>query len=69
MKGAIEYLRALRDICAKSNLNCDACPLMDIKEFGDLSSCPMMTSPNAWSDEDILKMVKMVGRIADGTRD
>lgn len=69
MKGAIEYLKAVRDICTKSNLNCDVCPLMDIKEFGDLSSCPMMTSPNAWSDEHILKMVSMPERVKNGRID
>ncbi len=63
MKGAVEYLRALRDICTKAELKCNTCPLMEIKEHGDLPSCSVMTSPNAWSDEDILRMVSMPERV------
>lgn len=66
MKGAIEYLRAVRDICTKAELKCNICPLNDIEEYGDLSLCPMMTSPNAWSDEDILRMVSMPERVKNG---
>ena len=61
MKGAIEYLRALRDIC--NDTICEECPL----SYGE--ACPYLIRPDEQMDEDILKMVKMVERIANGTRD
>ena len=61
MKGAIEYLRAVRNIC--NDTICDECPLAREE------TCPYLIRPDEQMDEDILKMVKMVGRITDGTRE
>lgn len=48
MKGAIEYLRAVRDICSVNN--CDECPIIGI--------CPWMGEyPRRWTDGYILRML------------
>lgn len=67
MKGAIEYLRAVRDICTKSE-TCKKCPLEGYP------ACLIVQGERAQydkmlTDEEITDMVKMVGRIANGTRD
>lgn len=61
MKGAIEYLRAVRDICKDSNLNCDKCPLMNASEYS--AGCPIENKPAFLTDEDILFMVKLPERV------
>ena len=56
MKGAIEYLRAVRDICA--DRDCDECPIYRL--------CPWTGSyPNCWDDEHIVAMVKHTGKMLE----
>lgn len=60
MKGAIEYLRALRQVCKDSKGNCKSCPLgkaQDIRE----TTCPRLTPPDSWTDEKTTSMVKIGG--------
>lgn len=63
MKGAIEYLRAVRDICKDSNLNCIKCPLNANEYF---VGCPMETKPACLTDDDILFMVNAPERVKNG---
>lgn len=49
MKGAIEYLRAVRDLCDGGCKNCDL-----------FVSCPFVVQPKLWTDEKILRMLKGV---------
>lgn len=57
MKGAIEYLRAVRDIC--TDKDCGECPL-------DGKVCPFYEYPSKWTDEDILRMVNAPERVKNG---
>lgn len=56
MKGAIEYLRTVRDICRTSDCK-GHCPLYPDKEN---NRCPWSadTYPSGWTDEDILAMIR-----------
>ena len=67
MKGAIEYLRAVRDICKGENLTCEGCPLKVASEW--LIGCPMEVKPACLSDEDILFMVQAPERVKNGRID
>ena len=58
MKGAIEYLKAVRDIC--NDTLCDECPLAREE------ACPYLIRPDEQMDEDILKMVRMPERVKNG---
>lgn len=50
MKGAIEYLRAVRDICTARD--CDECPVINV--------CPFMGQPpKAYTDDDIVDMIRI----------
>ena len=58
MKGTIEYMKKLRDICREHKGDCKGCPLGQYKRLEDCS-CPRLTHPNTWSNQDILRMVKI----------
>lgn len=58
MKGAIEYLRAVRDIC--NDTLCDECPLAREE------ACPYLIRPDEQMDEDILRMVNAPERVKHG---
>lgn len=55
MKGAIEYLRAVRDICSSVNKRCHSCPLLNASE--NYVGCPREIEPAYLTDADILHMV------------
>ncbi len=58
MKGAINYLRAVRDICEKNKGNCKRCPIGNKRKLED-NICPRLTNPASWSDERIAEMVRV----------
>ena len=58
MKGAINYLQAVRDICRKYKGDCKACPLGDKPRIDD-NICPRLTNPSTWSDGWIANMVSI----------
>lgn len=60
MKGAINYLKAIRDICRENKGDCKNCPLGNKKQL-DLNYCPRLTHPNTWSNERIADMVRIKG--------
>lgn len=64
MKGVIEYLRAIREICKNEKLTCKECPLKVASEY--LVGCPMEVKPACLSDEDILFMVQAPERVKNG---
>lgn len=64
MKGAIEYLRAVRDICKNEKLTCEECPLKVASEY--LVGCPMEVKPACLSDDDIFYMVQAPERVKNG---
>lgn len=60
MKGAIEYLRTLRQVCKDNRGMCKQCPLgcpQNVKE----TLCPRLTSPDSWTDTKTTAMVKIGG--------
>lgn len=58
MKGAINYLRAVRDICEKNKGDCKRCPLGDKRRLED-NICPRLTDPRTWSDDFVNSMVRI----------
>lgn len=58
MKGSIEYLRKLREICKDHKGDCKGCPLGKYKKVTDCD-CPRLIHPSDWSDKDIAKMVRI----------
>ena len=59
MKGAINYLKAIRDICQKYKGDCKHCPLGDKERLED-TICPRLTNPSSWNDYKVVDMVKKV---------
>lgn len=59
MKGAINYLKAIRDICRDNAGDCKRGPLGKEPRV-DANICPRLTHPNTWRNERILEMVKGV---------
>lgn len=60
MKGSIDYLRKVRDICKTNKGSCKQCPLGEKRKLED-NYCPRLTDPRSWSDERISDMVKIEG--------
>ena len=58
MKGSINYLRAVRDLCEKNKADCKICPLGNKRAVDD-NICPRVVHPAKWSDEKIREMVKI----------
>ena len=58
MKGTIEYMQKLRDICREHTGDCKACPLGEYEKIEDCR-CPRLNHPNTWSNHDIVRMVKI----------
>ena len=57
MKGAINYLKAIRDICRDNSGDCKRCPLGSKPIVSD-NLCPRLTHPNTWSNDRIVMMIK-----------
>ena len=57
MKGAIEVLKSVRDMC----VNCPTCPLFD-RDYIETSICMFTQFPDSWTDEWILRVVKIAGK-------
>jgi hypothetical protein len=57
MKGAINYLKSIRDICRENCGDCKRCPLGEKQKIDD-NYCPRLTHPNTWSNERIVDMVR-----------
>ena len=65
MKGAIEYLQAVRDICQREQGHCNKCPLMTASEY--FFGCPIESNPRNWTNGDILAMLSAAERAIHGT--
>ena len=52
LKGTINYLRFVRDICKKYDHNCDYCDL-----FNYHAHCPAIMNPDEWTDSLINSMI------------
>ena len=61
MKGAIEYLRAVRSYCEEYKGDCKACPLGDEPRVED-NLCPRVVHPSKWNDMAIAQMVR-IGKV------
>lgn len=59
MKGAISYLRKLREICKEHKGDCRRCPLGEQEKLED-TLCPRLTSPRSWDDGKTTAMVKII---------
>ena len=60
MRGSINYLQKISDICKANNGNCKRCPLGN-KPVIDDNLCPRLTHPETWTKEKILEMVRRSG--------
>ncbi|MBP5424293.1 MAG: hypothetical protein J6Y78_17815 [Paludibacteraceae bacterium] len=60
MKGAINYLKSIRDVCREYSGDCKKCPLGNKPKLDD-NLCPRLTHPNTWSNDRIVEMVKRGG--------
>ena len=58
MKGSIDYLRKVRDICQNHKGDCKRCPLGDKRILAE-NICPRLTNPMSWDDDRITTMVKV----------
>lgn len=58
MKGAIEYLKTVREYCEKYNGDCKACPLGEEPKITD-NLCPRVIHPTLWDDWLINAMVRI----------
>ena len=67
MKGAIEYLRTVRDICRKGDCN-GRCPLNPDREN---NRCPWRSEnyPAGWTDGHILGMINAAEQAKRGQPD
>lgn len=62
MKGAINYLRAVKQICKENSMRCESCPIgARTGENVKSALCPRLLSPYLWNDEKTTDMVKAVG--------
>lgn len=57
MKGAINYLRKVRDICREHKGSCKNCPLGHQRNLTD-TRCPRLVEPWKWTDETTTDMVR-----------
>ena len=60
MKGTINYLMAIRNICRANNGDCKRCQLGNKKKLED-NYCPRLTHPNTWDNDRIVDMAKIKG--------
>jgi len=60
MKGAIEYLRTLRQVCKDNKGRCKECPLGSPRNIRE-TTCPRLTSPDSWTDSKTTAMVNIGG--------
>lgn len=67
MKGAIEYLQAVRDICQREQGGCNKCPLATASEY--FFGCPNESDPRKWTNGDILAMLHAAERAKHGAND
>lgn len=58
MKGSIDYLKTIRDICRENTGDCKRCPLGNKPKIDD-NYCPRLTHPNTWSNVRISDMVRL----------
>jgi hypothetical protein len=58
MKGSINYLKKLRQICKQHKGDCKRCPLGNYQNVEDCR-CPRLTHPETWTDEKIVDMVRV----------
>lgn len=58
MKGAIDVMHDLREIC-KASRSCSSCPLNDVS----ITLC--LEAPSQWDDDDIQYIVKNAKRIKE----
>lgn len=61
MRGAINYLKAIKEICRENLGDCKKCPLGKEPKLEN-NICPRLTHPNTWSNERIVEMVKGVDK-------
>lgn len=57
MRGAIEYLMELQQICFQNNRNCKTCKLGKQQKLRD-TLCPRLSDPQCWDKDRIAKMVR-----------
>ena len=57
MKGAINFLVGLREMCRENKGDCKRCPIGKEKDL-DKTLCPRLTHPESWSDDKIVDMVR-----------
>lgn len=57
MKGAINFLVGLREMCRENKGDCKKCPIGKEKDL-DKTLCPRLTHPESWSDDKIVDMVR-----------
>lgn len=58
MKGAIEYLKTVREYCEKYQGDCKRCPLGEEPKITD-NLCPRVIHPRLWDDKLINAMVRI----------
>lgn len=58
MKGAINYLKKIKEICKEHKGDCKNCPLGKYKDLSDCK-CPRLMHPENWTDEKIVEMVRV----------
>lgn len=64
MKGSINYLQRVRDICQKYKGDCKKCPLGNKRRLED-NICPRLTDPRSWENSRINAMVHVEGVLSD----
>jgi hypothetical protein len=57
MKGAINYLQAISNICKANKGDCKKCELGNKERLED-NFCPRLIHPCNWDDERIVEMVR-----------
>lgn len=62
MKGAINYLKAIRDECRRVNGDCKICPYGSKRDVLE-NPCPRLVTPFVWDDGRINWMVTAPERI------
>lgn len=58
MKGSIDYLKKLSQICKEHKGDCKRCPLGSSENVKDCK-CPRLNHPETWTDEKIVNMVRI----------
>jgi hypothetical protein len=57
MKGAINFVVGLREMCRENKGDCKKWPIGKEKDL-DKTLCPRLTHPESWSDDKIVDMVR-----------